>query len=204
VSTNNSRARIDIGMNQFFTLLIAVAALIGSLFAARAQPQTASKPPAVATSNFQDWLVRCPAGPQTGPCDAVQLLIEPKSKQRVLSISVAYETTKGQHVVRIVLPLGVWLPNGVTIVAGKTKIEKVVVRRCEPFGCVVEGLLDAKLREALRAGGEAKIVVFDQNKKPLDLKFSLKGYVEAEDYMVAQTKKAKPAAAPAPVAPADP
>jgi invasion protein IalB len=82
----------------------------------------------------------------------------------------------------------------VTIVAGKTKIEKVVVRRCEPFGCVVEGLLDAKLRDAMRVGGEAKVVVFDQAKKPLDLKFSLKGYVEAEDHMVAETKKAKPAA----------
>jgi invasion protein IalB len=204
VSTNNSRTKIDIKMNQFFTLLIAAAALIAPVHMALAQPQTAPKPPAVATTNFQDWLVRCPAGPQTGPCDAVQLLIEPKSKQRVLSISVAYEMSKGQHVVRIVLPLGVWLPNGVTIVAGKTKIDKVVVRRCEPFGCVVEGLLDAKLRDALRGGGEAKIVIFDQNKKPLDLKFSLKGYVEAEDYMVAQTKKAKPAAAVAPVVPANP
>lgn len=204
VSTNNSRTKIDIKMNQFFTLFAAAATLIASSYAVLAQPQTAPKPPAVATTNFQDWLVRCPAGPQTGPCDAVQLLIEPKSKQRVLSISVAFETTQSQHVVRIVLPLGVWLPNGVTIVAGKTKIEKVVVRRCEPFGCVVEGLLDAKLRDALRAGGEAKIVVFDQNKKPLDLKFSLKGYAEAEDYMVAQTKKAQPAAAPAPAAPANP
>ena len=108
-------------MNKFFTFSIAVAALAASAGASFAEGETAAKSN-VATTTFQDWLVRCPAAPQSGPCDAVQLLIEPKSKQRVLSISVAYELGKGQHVVRIVLPLGVWLPNGVTIVdlAGST------------------------------------------------------------------------------------
>jgi invasion protein IalB len=181
-------------MNKFFTFSIAIAALAASVGASFAEGEAAPKSN-VATTTFHDWLVRCPAAPASGPCDAVQLLIEPKSKQRVLSISVAYELSKGQHVVRIVLPLGVWLPNGVSIVAGKTKIDKVVVRRCEPFGCVVEGLLDDKLREAMRGGGEAKIVVYDQMKKPLDLKFSLKGYLDAEERMVAETKKAKPAPA---------
>ena len=182
-------------MNRILTLLIASASLFAAMELASAEP--ASPPaPAVTTKTFQDWLVRCPTAP--GPCDAVQLLVEPKSKQRVLSISVAFDAAKAHHVVRVVLPLGVWLPNGVTIVAGAVKIEKVVVRRCEPFGCVVEGLLDAKLREAMRKGGEAKVVVFDQALKPLDLKFSLKGYAEAEDQMVADTKKAKPPEPPKP------
>ena len=35
-------------------------------------------------------------------------------------------------------------------------------------------------------------MVFDRALKPLDLKFSLKDYVEAEDQMIAGTKKAKP------------
>lgn len=138
--------------------------------------------------------MRCPTAPQVLPCDAVQLLVEPKSKQRVLSISVAYDVTKSHYVVRVVLPLGVWLPHGVSIVAGQTRIDKVVVRRCEQFGCVVEGLLDAKLRGSMRKGGAAKVVVYDQAKKPLDLKFSLSGYAEAEDHMVAETRKVKTAA----------
>ena len=175
-------------MNKLFTLVVAVASLCAAARVVAAQPAGTPDPPARTTA-FDDWLVRCPAT-QAGPCDAVQLLIEPKSKQRVLSISVAFDVATSRHVVRIVLPLGVWLPNGVTIVAGATKIEKVVVRRCEPFGCVVEGLLDAKLRDAMRGGGAAKIVVFDQVQKPLDLKFSLKGYAQAEDYMAGETKKA--------------
>lgn len=181
-------------MNRIFPLLVVAAAVCGSLRPAIAQGTTAPVKPTVATKTFQDWLVRCPTAPQPMPCDSVQMLVEPKSKQRVLSISVAYDVTKSQHVVRIILPLGVWLPNGATIVAGATKLEKVVIRRCEPFGCVVEGLLDAKLREALRKGGDAKVVVFDQAKKPLDLKFSLSGYGEAEDYMVVETKKVRPSA----------
>jgi invasion protein IalB len=166
--------------------------------AALAEP--AAKP-VVATKTFEDWLVRCPTAPQPLPCDAVQLLLEPKSKQRVLSLSVAYDPAKARNVVRIILPLGIWLPNGVTIVAGSTKLEKVAVRRCEQFGCVVEGLLDPKLQDALRKGGDAKVVVFDQTKKPLDLKFSLAGFAGAQDYMIAETKKIKPAAAPAPDVP---
>jgi invasion protein IalB len=198
-------------MNRFLPLLVVISALgAAPVFA---QPATPAKPagaPPVSTKAFDDWLVRCPTAPQPMPCDAVQLLVEPKSKQRVLSISVAFDPIKAAHVVRIVLPLGVWLPNGATIEAAGMKIEKVVVRRCEAFGCVVEGLLDPKLREAMRKGGEAKIVVFDQAQKPLDLKFSLKGYAVAEDHMTAETKKVKlpaapsaPAAAPAP-APAAP
>lgn len=195
-------------MNRFLTLTV----VAGSLIAAPvlAQPASETKPagpPPVTTKTFDDWLVRCPTSPQPMPCDAVQLLLEPKSKQRVLSVSVAYDQVKALPVVRIILPLGVWLPNGVTVQAGAVKIDKVAVRRCEPFGCVVEGFLDAKLREAMRKGGDAKIVVYDQNQKPLDLKFSLKGFAAAEDHMTAETKKVKlpePSAAPAPAAPPKP
>lgn len=196
-------------MKRFLPLLVAAASLIA--MPALAQPATETKPagppPGVSTKTFDDWLVRCPTLPKPAPCDAVQLLLEPKSKQRVLSVSVAYDQVKSLPVVRIVLPLGVWLPNGVTVQAGDVKIDKVLVRRCEPFGCIVEGFLDAKLRDAMRKGGEAKIVVYDQNKKPLDLKFSLKGFAPAEDHMTAETKKlpppVPPATAPSP-APATP
>jgi invasion protein IalB len=188
-------------MNRFLPLLVASCALAATPSLAQPTPAKPAGAP-VTTKTFEDWLVRCPTTPQPMPCDAVQLLVEPKSKQRVLSVSVAYDPTKGQHVVRIILPLGVWLPNGATIEAAGTKIEKVVIRRCEPFGCVVEGLLDPKLREAMRKGGEAKIVVFDQAQKPLDLKFSLKGYAGAEDHMTTETKKVKLPSVPTPAAPA--
>lgn len=191
-------------MKRFLTLVVVAGGLIAT--PVLAQPTGEAKPavpPPVTTKTFDDWLVRCPTAPQPMPCDAVQLLLEPKSKQRVLSVSVAYDQVKALHVVRIILPLGVWLPNGVTVQAGAVKIDKVAVRRCEPFGCIVEGFLDAKLREAMRKGGDAKIVVYDQNRKPLDLKFSLKGFAAAEDHMTTETKKVKlPAPPAAPVAPA--
>lgn len=194
-------------MKRFLPLLVVAGSLIAA--PAFAQPATETKPagppPGVATKTFDDWLVRCPTEPKPAPCDAVQLLLEPKSKQRVLSVSVAYDQVKALPVVRIVLPLGVWLPNGVTVQAGDVKVDKVVVRRCEPFGCVVEGFLDAKLRDAMRKGGDAKIVVYDQNQKPLDLKFSLKGFAAAEDHMTVETKKLPPPTpATAPAAPATP
>lgn len=213
VKTYNRPEKFAISMKRFLPLLVVVSALAAApAFAQPATTKPAGAP--VTTKAFDDWLVRCPTAPQPMPCDAVQLLVEPTSKQRVLSISVAYEPVKAQHVVRIVLPLGIWLPNGATIDVAGTKIEKVVVRRCEAFGCVVEGLLDPKLREAMRKGGDAKIVVFDQAQKPLDLKFSLKGYGSAEDLMTAETKKVKlpsapppaaaPAVTPAPAAPTKP
>ena len=167
--------------------------LLAAVMPALGQPPAPPPAPTVATKPFQDWLVRCPTAPQAMPCDAVQLLVEPKSKQRILSVSVAYDVPNAKNVIRIVLPLGVWLPNGVTVVAGAVKLEKVAIRRCEPFGCVVEGLLDAKLQDAMRKGGDAKIIVFDQANKPLDLKFSLAGFGEAQDYMIEETKKVKPA-----------
>lgn len=179
-------------MNRSLPLLMIALLACGSVRSAMsAEDADAPNKPKINTKAFQDWVVRCPMAPQPLPCDAVQMLVEPKSKQRILSISTAYDVAKSKHVVRIVLPLGVWLPNGVTIVAGATKLERVAVVRCESFGCVVEGPLDAKLQEAMRKGGEAKVVVFDQASKPLDLKFSLAGFGDAVDYMVEETKKVK-------------
>jgi invasion protein IalB len=185
--------RVDCVVFRSLLLVVVLALAGGDSTHARAQQAGANSPQAV-TKSFTDWLVRCPVAPQPMPCDAIQLLIEPRSKQRVLSISVAFDVGADRHVIRIVLPLGIWLPSGVTVEAGATKIEKIAVRRCEPFGCIVEGLLDPQLRAAMRKGGEAKIVVFDQANKPLDLKFSLAGFAEADDHMVAETKKAKPRA----------
>jgi len=214
VKTYNGRENFAITMKQFLPLAVVLSSFVaGGAFAQPAAQGDAQSPappadavpaaaaPKVDAKSFDDWVVRCPVTPQPGPCDAVQLLLEPKSKQRVLSVSVAYESAKAAYVVRIVTPLGIWLPHGVAIVAGETKLDKVVVRRCEPFGCVVEGLLDPKLREAMRKGGEAKVVVYDQAHKPLDLKFSLKGYDQAEDHMTAETKRAKPAVVPRPALP---
>jgi hypothetical protein len=81
---------------------------------ALAEP-AAPQAPVVATKTFQDWLVRCPTAPQALLCDAAQLLVEPQSKQRILSVSVAYDTVGARNVIRIILPLGVWLPNGVVL-----------------------------------------------------------------------------------------
>jgi invasion protein IalB len=177
-------------MKRILPTLLAASLLCGFAQAADETPKQPAEPK-VNTKAFQDWVVRCPVAPQPLPCDAVQMLINPQTKQRVLSLSTAYDAAKSRHVVRILLPLGVWLPSGVTIVAGETKLERVAVKRCEAFGCVVEGPLDAKLLEAMRKGGEAKLVVFDQNQKPLDLKYSLAGFAEAEKYMVEETKKVR-------------
>lgn len=191
-------------MNRFTPLFLVALALCVSVRTASAQPTEPPKAPAASTpvqpkidtKPFQDWVVRCPRAPQPLPCDAVQMLVEPKSKQRILSISTAYDNAKSSYVMRMVLPLGVWLPKGATIVAGATKLEKVQIVRCEGFGCVIEGPLDASLQAAMRKGGEAKVIVFDQTQKPLDLKFSLKGFGEAVDYMVEETKKVKLPEAP--------
>jgi invasion protein IalB len=209
VKTYNGRENFANTMKQFLPLAVVLSSFAAGAALAQPAAQSDAQPPAppaaaapkVDAKSYDDWVVRCPVTPQPGPCDAVQLLLEPKSKQRVLSVSVAYEATKAAYVVRIITPLGIWLPHGVAIVAGETKLDKVVVRRCEPFGCVVEGLLDPKLREAMRKGGEAKVVVYDQARKPLDLKFSLKGYGQAEDHMTTETKKAKPAVVPRPALP---
>lgn len=170
-----------------------------------ATAQTPSKPPE--TKTIGDWIVRCFPIQSPSPCDMFQELVDQRTKQRVLSFSIAYVPNLNRHGMQITVPLEVGLQKGVTISSDSYTSPSFRYRYCDRGGCYVQTVIDNAAIESLaKSGPDGKVRVFADGGKAYDLKFSLKGFAAAHDDMVeqAKAKATKAPAAPAAAAPATP
>lgn len=154
-----------------------------------------------------DWFVRCSPIESPSPCEMFQELDSPTTKQRVLTISLAYVPSLDRHAMQIIVPLEIAIQKGVTIQTDNYTSPVFKYRSCDRDGCKVGPMLvDNSVAASLaKSGGESgKVNIVADNGKGYGLNFFLKGFTAAHDDMVAQArakaKAVKPgdAAAPAP------
>jgi invasion protein IalB len=151
-----------------------------------------------------DWFVRCMPIESPSPCDMFQELDSPTTKQRVLTISLAYVPSMDRHAIQIIVPLDIAIQKGVTIKTDTYTSPVFKYRSCDRDGCKIgPRLVDNSLAESLaKSSNESgKVNIVADNGKSYGLNFFLKGFTAAHDDMVAQARakaKAKPADAPAP------
>ncbi len=151
-----------------------------------------------------DWFVRCFPIDSPSPCDMFQQLDNQTTKQRVLSISLAYVPSIDRHALQIMVPLEISIPKGVVLKAGSFTSPVLKYRRCDRNGCYVEAPAENSFVESLsRASGEGgKVTIVADTGKSYDLNFFLKGFTAAHDEMVSLARAkakaiSKPADAPA-------
>ena len=177
--------------------------LSGAAMAQQAPAPEASRPE---TKLVGDWTVRCFPIQSPSPCDIFQEQDYQKTGQRVLSISIAYVPSLDKHAIQLSVPLDISIPKGVVMQTDTYTSPVLKYRRCDRGGCYVEMAVDNALVEGLaKSGAEGKVNIAADNGKAYTLKFSLKGFSQAHDDMVAQARaKAKPVqqSAGAPAAPA--
>ena len=143
-----------------------------------------------------DWQVRCFPVNNPNPCDVYQELDNQSTRQRVLSLSLAYMPSADRHLMQISAPLEVAIQKGLTIQTDSFTSPVLKYRMCSREGCFVQFAPDSAMIEALtKSGPEAKINIVGDNGKTYSIRFSLKGFAAAHDDMVSQARvKAKPAA----------
>jgi len=155
-----------------------------------------------------DWFVRCFPVQSPSPCDMFQEEEAPQTRQRVLSLSIAYVPSMDKHAIQISVPLDISIQKGVTLQTDSYTSPVLKYRRCDRNGCYIEMAVDNAMVESLaKSGADGKVNIAADNGKSYTLKFSLKGFAQAHDDMVAQAKaKAKPVqqSAATPGAPAKP
>ena len=147
-----------------------------------------------------DWFVRCFPIDSPSPCDMFQQLDSQTTKQRVLSISLAYVPSLDRHALQIMVPLEISIPKGVTLKTDTFTSPVLKYRRCDRNGCYVEMPVENSFVESLsRSSGEGgKISITADTGKSYDLNFFLKGFTAAHDDMVSQARaKAKAISKPA-------
>ncbi len=111
------------------------------------------------------------------PCDMFQELDDQRTRQRVLSFSIAYVPSLNKHGIQITVPLEVSIQKGLTIVTDSYTSPVMKFRYCDRAGCFVQMPFDNAAVESIsRSGPDAKVRIFADNGKAYDLRFSLKGF----------------------------
>ena len=190
-------------------LMGAFAGLLLASGAALAQDATPAAPAAAGRPEVKtvgDWFVRCFAVQSPSPCDMFQELDDQRTRQRVLSLSIAYVPSLDRHALQVTVPLEISIPRGLTIQTDSYTSPVLKYRRCDRNGCYVEMAVDNGMIESLGKSGPAgKINIVADSGKSYALNFSLKGFAQAHDDMASQARaKAKAVAKPADTAPAAP
>jgi invasion protein IalB len=190
------------------TLMAAFAGLMLTAGAAMAQqaPAADGAPGRPDAKTVGDWTVRCFPIQSPSPCDIFQEQDYQKTGQRVLSISIAYVPSMDKHAIQISVPLDISIPKGLTLQTDTYTSPVLKYRRCDRNGCYIEMAVDNTLVEGLaKSGDKGKVNIAADNGKNYALNFSLKGFSQAHDDMVAQARaKAKPVEQSAAAAPAKP
>ena len=171
--------------------------------AASAQPAAPAAPGGPEVKTVEDWFVRCFKIDSPSPCDMYQELDNRETRQRILSLSLAYVPSMDRHALQITVPLDIAIQKGLVLQTDGYKSPVLKYRRCDRNGCYVEQAVDNALVEGLAKSGPAgKVNIVADNGKAFSLNFSLKGFAAAHDDMVAQAKAKAKAVEKQPAAPA--
>jgi invasion protein IalB len=179
---------------------LAAGVLGGAAFAQA--PAAPAAPPKPEVKVVEDWTVRCYPVQSVSPCDMYQEQGNSQTRQRVLSISIAFAPSVNRHLMVINVPLEVAIPKGVVMQTDTYTSPVLKYRMCTREGCFVQMPVENALVEALaRASGSGKINLVGDDGRKVALPFSLKGFSAAHDDMVSQARakatKAVETAAPA-------
>ena len=169
----------------------------GAALAQQAAPDAATARPDVKT--VEDWFVRCFPIQSPSPCDMFQELDNRDTRQRILSLSLAYVPSLDRHALQVTVPLDIAIQKGVVIQTDSYTSPVLKYRRCDRSGCYVEQAVDNALVEGMaKSGPDGKVNIVADSGKAFSLNFSLKGFAAAHDDMVAQARaKAKSVEKPA-------
>ena len=128
------------------------------------------------------WTIRCETISQleTEGCIMYQELLLKEGGLPVLQFSIGMiHPNKKQPIVLITLPLGIYLPTGVTLMIDKRDEVNFPIERCDPDGCHVLVTLTEKRVQALKSGADLQISFNDGDKQPLLIPLSLEGFDKA-------------------------
>jgi invasion protein IalB len=153
----------------------AVALLAGLAALVPAAPAMAQ---GVVKNTYGDWQLRCetPAGAKTEQCALVQS-VAAEDRPNVTLLVIVLKTADGKsRLLRVVAPLGVLLPAGLSLKIDQTDIGRAIFVRCLPTGCIAEVVMDDNLAGQLKSGTTATFIVFQTPEEGIGIPVSLNGF----------------------------
>lgn len=133
---------------------------------------------------FGDWTITCDDEAGKSVCHLDQAIVDNNSKQTVLQIGVGFMPGRDgvtQPKMVIIAPLGIILPQGLTVQIDETPGAQVPLLHCLPAGCRTVINLDDATIAKFKAGNKAKITFVALNGQPVSVPVSLSGFTAGFD-----------------------
>ena len=132
----------------------------------------------VVKSKHGGWETRCetPPGASAEQCAIVQSVVD-QDRPNITLVVIALKTAdRKSRLMRVITPLGVLLPTGLSLRVDKEDLGRMNFVRCLPNGCVAEVFLDDKLLAKLENGTEVTYVLFETPEEGVGVPAALAGF----------------------------
>ncbi len=131
-------------------------------------------------TKFDAWELRCEtsAGETSEICALTQTVRAEDAANVNLGVMIIKPKGAQNGVFRVIAPLSVFLPNGVSLKIDQTDIGRTGFFRCFPSGCLAEVIIDDKLIEHLKNGKIAVLVIYLSPYEGVRHLLMLKGFKE--------------------------
>lgn len=158
----------------------------------RPQAPQAKRPkpiPNVIVSKHGKWIVQCDgkkpvkagAKPRKRECGLIQAALHEKDKRIGLTFILARvkQGDKISTMMRILAPIGVYLPTGVALEIDGKAAGRVPFSRCTPRNCVAFAQVRKETMAKMKKGSKGKFLIYEAPGIGIPLKLDLSGFSAA-------------------------
>ncbi len=132
-----------------------------------------------------DWATRCetPPGAAHEQCAVVLSVVDQDRPNLILVVIVLNTADRKARLMRVIAPLGVLLPPGVTLRIDNAEAGRLSFLQCLPNGCVAQLAMDESLVDKLKKGKTATLGVFQTPEEGVGVQAPLAGFKEAYEQL---------------------
>ncbi|MEM7398782.1 MAG: invasion associated locus B family protein [Pseudomonadota bacterium] len=167
-------------------LIAALALLIALVTPVRAQDAGAAPSPAgpsaVLRGTYGAWQLYCrtPPGAREEKCAIVQMVTDEQRPNVGLNVQLFKSIGADTNMMRVVAPLGIFLPRGLGMKIDGEDVGNVPYIKCgKTSGCIAEFELQNEVVTKLKSGESALLIIFPTVEEGIGIPVSLDGFTKA-------------------------
>ncbi|MGA8583370.1 MAG: invasion associated locus B family protein [Roseiarcus sp.] len=132
-----------------------------------------------------DWVTRCetPPGAQHEQCAIVLSVVDQERPNLILVVIVLNTADRKARLMRVIAPLGVLLPPGVSLRIDDADAGRLSFLQCLPNGCVAQLAMDSALIDKMKNGKTATLGIFQTPEQGVGMQAPLAGFKEAYEQL---------------------
>ncbi len=132
-----------------------------------------------------DWETRCetPPGAAYEQCAVLLSVVDQDRPNLTMVVIVLNTADRKARLMRVIAPLGVLLPAGVSLQIGDSDAGRLSFLQCLANGCIAQLALDDALIDKLKAGKTMTLGIFQTPEQGVGVPASLAGFKEAYEQL---------------------